>query len=136
MKATINKKGIFCAAHRLYNHQWSNDKNIEIFGKCAYLNYHGHNYEYIVSLTGEVDLITGFVFSLHELKNILFEEIENVLDHRNINIDIEYFSKKNPTVENIVIYIWNKIRKRISNKFSVKVTLYETKNNFVEYDGF
>ncbi|WP_185855921.1 6-pyruvoyl trahydropterin synthase family protein [Blattabacterium cuenoti] len=135
MKATISKKGHFSAAHRLYNPHWDYHKNIEVFGKCAYLNYHGHNYEYIVSLTGNVDLETGFVFSLQKLKNILREEIEYLFDHKNINLDIKEFSKKNPTSENISIFIWNQIRKKISSSLDLKIILYETVNNFVEYAG-
>ncbi|WP_185858392.1 6-pyruvoyl trahydropterin synthase family protein [Blattabacterium cuenoti] len=135
MKATINKKGHFSAAHRLYNNHWDYQKNIEIFGKCAYLNYHGHNYEYITSITGEIDIETGFVFSLQKLKNILHEEIEELFDHKNINLDIKEFYSINPTMENIVIFMWNKINQRISSYLDLKITLYETKNNFVEYDG-
>ncbi|WP_185862003.1 6-pyruvoyl trahydropterin synthase family protein [Blattabacterium cuenoti] len=135
MKATISRKGHFSAAHRLYNHHWDYKKNIEIFGKCAYLNYHGHNYEYIVSITGKIDPTTGFVLSLQKLKNILYDEIEELFDHKNINLDIKEFYSINPTAENIVIFIWNKINKRISSNLDLKITLYETVNNFVEYDG-
>ncbi|WP_185859161.1 6-pyruvoyl trahydropterin synthase family protein [Blattabacterium cuenoti] len=135
MKATISRKGYFSAAHRLYNRHWNYQKNIEIFGKCAYLNYHGHNYEYIASVTGEVDKETGFVLSLHKLRDLLREEIEKLFDHKNINLDLKEFSSVNPTAENIVIFMWNKINKRISSNFDLKITLYETGNNFVEYDG-
>ncbi|WP_185859753.1 6-pyruvoyl trahydropterin synthase family protein [Blattabacterium cuenoti] len=135
MEATISRKGYFSAAHRLYNPQWDYHKNIEIFGKCAYLNYHGHNYEYIVSLTGKINPETGFVFSLQKLKNILYEEIEELFDHKNINLDIKDFSTINPTAENIVIFLWNRIKMKISSNLHLKITLYETKKNFVEYDG-
>ncbi|WP_185865874.1 6-pyruvoyl trahydropterin synthase family protein [Blattabacterium cuenoti] len=135
MKATISRKGYFSAAHRLYNKHWDYQKNIEIFGKCAYLNYHGHNYEYIASVTGEVDIETGFVLNLHKLRDILRDEIEELFDHKNINLDLKEFSSVNPTAENIVIFMWNKINKRISSNFDLKITLYETENNFVEYDG-
>ncbi|WP_185853195.1 6-pyruvoyl trahydropterin synthase family protein [Blattabacterium cuenoti] len=135
MKATISRKGYFSAAHRLYNRHWDYQKNIEIFGKCAYLNYHGHNYEYIASVTGEVNIETGFVLSLQKLRDILREEIEELFDHKNINLDLKEFSSVNPTAENLVIFMWNKINKRISSNFDLKITLYETENNFVEYDG-
>ncbi|WP_185870371.1 6-pyruvoyl trahydropterin synthase family protein [Blattabacterium cuenoti] len=135
MIATISRKGYFSAAHRLYNPNWDYHKNIEKFGKCAYLNYHGHNYEYIVSLTGEVDPETGFVFSLQKLKNILREEIENLFDHKNINLDIKEFSYKNPTAENIAIFMWNRIHKKISSSLNLRIILYETENNFVKYEG-
>ncbi|WP_185873718.1 6-pyruvoyl trahydropterin synthase family protein [Blattabacterium cuenoti] len=135
MKATISRKGYFSAAHRLYNSNWNYKKNIETFGKCAFLNYHGHNYEYIVSLTGEINPETGFIFNLQKLKNILYEEIENIFDHKNINLDIKYFLNINPTIENIVIFIWDKIRKKISFNLKLEITLYETINNFVKYEG-
>ncbi|WP_341661353.1 6-carboxytetrahydropterin synthase [Blattabacterium cuenoti] len=135
MIATINRKGYFSAAHRLYNNHWDYKKNIEIFGKCAHLNYHGHNYKYIVSITGEIDPETGFVFNLQKLKCILSDEIEKLFDHKNINLDIIEFSSINPTIENIVIFMWNRINKKISPNFKLGITLYETENNFVEYDG-
>lgn len=135
MIATISRKGYFSAAHRLYNNHWDYHKNIEIFGKCAHLNYHGHNYEYIVSITGEINPETGFVFNLQKLKYILYDEIEKLFDHKNINLDIKEFSSINPTIENIVIFIWNQINKRIYSNLGLKITLYETENNFVEYDG-
>ncbi|WP_185864334.1 6-pyruvoyl trahydropterin synthase family protein [Blattabacterium cuenoti] len=133
--ATISKKGSFSAAHRLYNKQWNYDKNIEVFGKCAYLNYHGHNYEYVVSLTGEVDKKTGFVFNLNDLSKILHHLVINLFDHKNINIDIKEFNSINPTIENISIFIWNLIRNQIRLDIDIKITLYETQNNFVEYYG-
>ncbi|WP_185868893.1 6-pyruvoyl trahydropterin synthase family protein [Blattabacterium cuenoti] len=136
MKVTISRKGHFSAAHRLYNGHWNFQKNIEVFGKCAY--YHGHNYKYVVSITGEVDVKTGFVFNLQKLKDLLFEEIEEFFDHKNINLDLKEFTSINPTAENIVIFMWNKINKSISKITSyscLKIILYETENNFVEYDG-
>lgn len=135
MIATISKKGSFSAAHRLYNKKWNYEKNIEIFGKCAYLNYHGHNYEYIVSLTGEINNETGFVFSLNDLNKIIQNEIVDLFDHKNINLDINELSLINPTIENISIFMWNKIRNKIFLDLDLKITLYETKDNFVEYDG-
>ncbi|AER40724.1 MAG: 6-carboxytetrahydropterin synthase [Flavobacteriales bacterium] len=135
MKATISRKGYFSAAHKLYNNHWNRHKNIETFGKCAYLNYHGHNYEYIVSITGEVDPETGFVFSIQKLKNLLREEIEVIFDHKNINLDIKEFSVINPTTENIVIFIWNRINQKINPHLDLKITLYETTKNFAEYNG-
>ncbi|WP_185849086.1 6-pyruvoyl trahydropterin synthase family protein [Blattabacterium cuenoti] len=135
MIATISRKGYFSAAHRLYNNRWDYQKNVDTFGKCAYLNYHGHNYEYIVSITGEINTETGFVFNLQKLKHILSDEIEKFFDHKNINLDIKEFSSINPTIENVVIFMWNQINKRISSNLNLKITLYETKNNFVEYEG-
>lgn len=131
MNLTINRKGYFSSSHKLYNPNWNKEKNLKIFENCS--NLHGHNYMYIVSIKGKLDKKTGFVFNLKKLKYILKKEIEEKFDHKNIN-DIKDFSL-NPTMENISIFIWNKIKKKIPNNIYLKITLYETKNNFVEYDG-
>lgn len=135
MKVTINRRGHFNAAHKLYNNNWSIDKNYQIFGKCSNQNYHGHNYEFIVSVTGNINPITGFVISIDFLKKIIFTEIENKFDHKNFNLDIPEFKILNPTTENIAILIWNKINKKLPKYLSLKITLYETYNNFAEYTG-
>ena len=135
MKVTVNRKAHFNAAHRLFNQNWSDEKNFEVFGKCSYPHFHGHNYEIIVSVKGEVDPETGFVMNLDELRQIIEVEVEDYLDHKNLNIDIEEFKNTNPTAENIVILIWNKIRAKLASDLELKVTLYETPRNFVEYDG-
>ena len=135
MKVTVNRKAHFNAAHRLFNQNWSDEKNFEVFGKCSYPHFHGHNYEIIVSVKGEVDSETGFVMNLDELRQIIEVEVEDYLDHKNLNIDIEEFKNTNPTAENIVILIWNKIRAKLNADLELKVTLYETPRNFVEYDG-
>lgn len=135
MKVTVNRKAHFNAAHRLFNKDWSDEKNFEVFGKCSYPNYHGHNYEIIVAVKGEVDPETGFVMNLDLLRKIIEEDVEEYLDHKNLNIDIEEFQFINPSAENIVILIWNKIRAKLSKELELKVTLYETPRNFVEYAG-
>lgn len=135
MKVTVNRKAHFNAAHRLFNQNWSKEKNFEVFGKCSYPNYHGHNYELIVAVKGEVDPETGFVMNLDELRKIIEIEVEDYLDHKNLNIDIEEFKDTNPSAENIVILIWNRIRAKLSKELELKVTLYETPRNFVEYAG-
>ena len=135
MKVTVNRKAHFNAAHRLFNKNWSDEQNFEVFGKCSYPNYHGHNYEIIVAVKGEVDPETGFVMNLDELRKIIAVEVEDYLDHKNLNIDIEEFKNVNPTAENIVILIWNKIRAKLATDLELKVTLYETPRNFVEYAG-
>lgn len=135
MKVTVNRKAHFNAAHRLFNKNWSNEQNFEVFGKCSYPNYHGHNYEIIVAVKGEVDPETGFVMNLDELRKIIAVEVEDYLDHKNLNVDIEEFKTINPTAENIVILIWNKIRAKLATDLELKVTLYETPRNFVEYAG-
>ncbi|MGV0753754.1 6-pyruvoyl trahydropterin synthase family protein [Empedobacter brevis] len=135
MKVTVNRKAHFNAAHRLFNQTWSDEQNFKVFGKCSYPNYHGHNYEIIVSVKGEVDPETGFVMNLDELRKIIEVEVEDYLDHKNLNVDIEEFKTVNPTAENIVILIWNKIRAKLASDLELKVTLYETPRNFVEYTG-
>lgn len=132
---TVNRKAHFNAAHRLYNSEWSDARNITIFGKCANKNYHGHNYELIVSVTGEINLDTGFVMDMKILKDLIKSEIEDVFDHRNLNEEVEEFKTLNPTAENISVVIYNKLRNKIDNKLALKITLYETPRNFVTYKG-
>ncbi|WP_068597681.1 6-pyruvoyl tetrahydropterin synthase family protein [Vaginella massiliensis] len=135
MKVTVSRKAHFNAAHRLFNPKWSDEKNKTIFGKCSNLNYHGHNYELIVSVRGELDPETGFVMNLDDLRKIIEVEVEEYLDHKNLNLDVEEFKTLNPTAENIVIVIWKKIKAKLENHLDLKVTLYETPRNFVEFSG-
>jgi 6-pyruvoyltetrahydropterin/6-carboxytetrahydropterin synthase len=133
MKLKISRKEHFNAAHRLFNPTWSDEKNLEVFGKCSYPNYHGHNYEIIVTLTGEPDLNTGYVFDMKVLSDIIKEHVLNKFDHKNLNLDTDYFKNLNPTAENIVVVIWNILREKIDRSLDLKITLYETERNFVEY---
>ena len=135
MEITVSRKAHFNAAHRLHNKNWSNEKNQKVFGKCNYQNYHGHNYELIVSVTGKINPETGYVMDMGELKKIIKNEIEERLDHKNLNLDIPYFSKVIPSAENICIYIYDILRDNIDTKFKLSVRLYETPRNFVEYSG-
>ena len=135
MKVKVSRKAHFNAAHRLYRSDWSNEKNDTVFGKCNNPNYHGHNYELIVSVTGEVDKETGFVIDMKVLKNLIKNEIENYLDHKNLNIEVLEFIDLNPTAENISIVIWNKLRPHIGMSKELEVVLYETPRNFVTYSG-
>lgn len=135
MKVTVSRKAHFNAAHRLFNPKWSDEKNKTVFGKCSNLNYHGHNYELIVSVRGELDPETGFVMNLDDLRKIIEVEVEEYLDHKNLNLDVEEFKTLNPTAENIVIVIWKKIKAKLENHLDLKVTLYETPRNFVEFSG-
>ena len=135
MRVTVNRKAHFNAAHRLYRPQWSDEKNNEVFGKCNNPHFHGHNYDLIVSVTGEIDPITGFVMDMKELKDLIRVEIEDKFDHKNLNIEVEEFKDINPTSENIVVVIWNKLRTKIDSKNDLEVTLYETPRNFVSYSG-
>jgi len=133
MKLKISRKEHFNAAHRLFNPAWTDEKNLEVFGKCSYPNYHGHNYEIIVTLTGEPDLNTGYVFDMKVLSDIIKEHVLNKFDHKNLNLDTEYFKNLNPTAENIVVVIWKILREKIDRSLDLKITLYETERNFVEY---
>ncbi len=135
MKVTVSRKAHFNAAHRLFVENWSDEKNKILFGKCSNTNFHGHNYELIVDVRGEVDLVTGVVIDLKELKDIIKNEVEELLDHKNLNLDVPYFKKVIPTAENICIFIWNILRDKISNDNELSVTLYETPRNFVKYSG-
>ena len=132
---TISRKAHFNAAHKLYRPDWTDEKNKQIFGKCSNQNFHGHNYELIVSLTGQVDPDTGYVFDMGELKKIIKSEIEDYLDHKNLNLDIKEFLSINPSAENIAILIYNRLIKYFEKSYKLKITLYETPRNFVEYSG-
>ena len=135
MKVTVSRKAHFNAAHRLFVENWSDEKNKNLFGKCSNPNFHGHNYDLIVDVTGDVDQVTGVVIDLKELKDIIKNEVEEVLDHKNLNLDVLYFKKVIPTAENICIFIWNILRDKISKDNELSVTLYETPRNFVKYSG-
>ena len=135
MITTVCRREHFNAAHRVYNKKWSTEKNLEVFGKCAYENYHGHNYELIVKLTGEVNPETGYLIDLKDVSKIISEEVLEPFDHRNLNLDCPEFDDKVPSAENIAAVIWQKLRKRLDQKFEIKIELYETPRNWVEYDG-
>lgn len=134
-KVTVHRKAHFNAAHRLYRKDWSDEKNFNVFNKCSNPYYHGHNYELIVSVTGEIDQETGFVMDLAILRKLIKEEIEEVFDHKNLNIEVEEFKNLNPTAENISVVIYNKLRKKISEDLELSIKLYETPRNFVTYSG-
>lgn len=135
MTLTVSRKAHFNAAHKLFRPDWSDEKNNQVFGKCSNKNFHGHNYELIISLTGEVDPETGYVYDIGKLKAIIKSEIEDYLDHKNLNLDIKEFESVNPTAENIAILIYNRLIKFFDKSYSLKVTLFETPRNFVEYSG-
>ncbi|MFN7259166.1 MAG: 6-pyruvoyl trahydropterin synthase family protein [Cyclobacteriaceae bacterium] len=133
MKIAISRKEHFNAAHRLYNPDWSNEKNDRVFGKCNNANYHGHNYEIIVTLIGETDPETGYVFDMKLLSDLISENVLKHFDHKNLNLDTVYFKDLNPTAENIAVVIWKILRQKIDNRYELKIKLYETERNFVEY---
>ena len=135
MKVTVSRQAHFNAAHRLYRKDWSDEKNNAVFGKCSNPNYHGHNYELIVSVTGNVDPETGYVIDMKLLKEIITEEVEIPFDHKNLNIEVKEFENLNPTAENIAIIIYNKISKKLEPDLDLEITLYETPRNFVRYSG-
>ncbi|MCF6346866.1 MAG: 6-carboxytetrahydropterin synthase [Flavobacteriaceae bacterium] len=135
MRITVNRKAHFNAAHRLFRSDWSDEKNLAVFGKCSNPHYHGHNYELIVSVTGEIDPETGFVMDMKVLKGLIKTEIEDTFDHKNLNEEVLEFKKLNPTAENISVVIWNKLRSKINKTLDLSVTLYETPRNFVSYSG-
>ena len=135
MKVTISRKAHFNAAHRLYRKDWSDEKNNAVFGKCNNPNFHGHNYELIVSVTGEIDKETGYVVDVKVLSDLIKAEVEDKFDHKNLNLDVPDFLDLNPTAENIVVVIWNKLRKKINPEHDLEVVLYETPRNFVTYKG-
>ena len=135
MKVTVSRKAHFNAAHRLYRKDWSMEQNNAIFGKCNNPNYHGHNYELIVSVTGEIDQETGFVIDVKILSDLIKEHIENAFDHQILNLDVPDFENLNPTAENISVVIWKKLRTHINLNLDLEVVLYETPRNFVTYRG-
>ncbi|MCF6279833.1 MAG: 6-carboxytetrahydropterin synthase [Flavobacteriaceae bacterium] len=134
-KVTVHRKAHFNAAHRLYNNEWSDARNVTVFGKCANPHYHGHNYELIVAVKGEINKGTGFVMDMKILKDLIADEIEERFDHKNLNEELIEFKELNPTAENIVVVIWNILRTKIDTTLELTVTLYETPRNFVVYNG-
>jgi len=135
MKVSVFRKEHFNAAHRLHNPTWTDEKNHNIFGKCNNLNYHGHNYDLIVELAGEIDPDTGYVYDMKVLGDLIKENVLNKFDHKNLNLDTSEFKELNPSAENIAVVIWNILREKIDRKFELKIRLYETERNFVEYNG-
>ena len=135
MKVKVSRKAHFNAAHRLFRADWDDIKNNEVFGKCNNPNFHGHNYELIVSVTGEIDKETGFVMDMKILKDLIKEHVEESFDHKNLNIEVEAFKTLNPTAENIAVVIWNMLRTHITSDKELEVVLYETPRNFVTFSG-
>ena len=135
MRVTISRKAHFNAAHRLHNAHWTPEKNKAIFGKCNNPSFHGHNYELIVSVRGDIDPDTGYVMDAKILKDLIKEHIENAFDHKNLNIEVPAFKNLNPTAENISIVIWDLLKPHLEPGQDLEVVLYETPRNFVTYNG-
>jgi 6-pyruvoyltetrahydropterin/6-carboxytetrahydropterin synthase len=132
-KVAVYRKEHFNAAHRLFNPAWDDQKNFLVFGKCSNPNYHGHNYELEVKVTGEPDPQTGYVMDMKTLSSLIHDKVLEKFDHKNLNLDTGYFQKLNPTAENIAIVIYRILREEIDTKLDLQVRLYETDRNFVEY---
>jgi len=133
MRVAVYRKEHFNAAHRLFNASWTDEENDRVFGKCNNLNFHGHNYDLVVKLTGEPDQETGYVFDMKKLSGIIKDHVVKKFDHKNLNLDTEEFKSLNPTAENIAVVIYNLIRDKIDASLDLKIYLYETERNFVEY---
>lgn len=127
----VCRRETFNSAHRLFREDWSDEKNLEVFGKCSYPNYHGHNYTLEVWVEGKIDPATGFVIDLKELKQIIRKNINERFDHKNLNLDCPEFKGKIPTTENIALVIWKILRKELEERFSIEVHLSETEKNKV-----
>ena len=132
-RVAICRKEHFNAAHRLHNPLWSDEKNKEVFGLCNNKNYHGHNYELIVKVTGSIEPGSGFVIDIKTLSDLIKTAILDRFDHKNLNLDVTEFEHLNPTAENIAVVIYNLLRPALNSSLELKVTLYETERNFVEY---
>jgi len=132
-RVSVFRKENFNAAHRLHNPAWDEATNNNVFGKCNNPNYHGHNYDLFVQVIGEVDKETGYVMDTKKLSDLIKEKVTNKFDHKNLNEDCEEFKNLNPTAENIVIVTYNLLRPFIDDKLELKLRLYETERNFVEY---
>lgn len=132
-KVAVFRKEHFNAAHRLHNPAWSDEKNEEIFGKCNNPNFHGHNYELIIQVIGELNPETGYVVDMKELSALVKKHILDRFDHKNLNLDVQEFHHLNPSAENIAIVIHDILRPKIDAELALKIRLYETERNFVEY---
>ncbi|MGE0566317.1 MAG: 6-pyruvoyl tetrahydropterin synthase family protein [Bacteroidia bacterium] len=132
-RIAVYRKEHFNSAHRLHNTNLSEEENAMLFGKCNYPNYHGHNYEVIVKLVGEIDPKTGYVFDMKILSDLIQKHVVEKFDHKNLNLDVPEFKNTIPTAENIVKLIYNILREKIDKQYELRVTLYETERNYVKY---
>jgi 6-pyruvoyltetrahydropterin/6-carboxytetrahydropterin synthase len=135
MQVSVFRKAHFNSAHRLHNPALSDERNVELFGLCNNPSFHGHNYMLEVRVKGDVNPETGYVMDTKILKEVIKTEVQDKYDHRNLNLDTEDFRNLNPTAENIAIVIWHSLRRRIDQKLELSLRLYETENNYVEFDG-
>lgn len=132
----VTRRVHFCAAHRLFRPEWSDEQNADVFGACSNPHWHGHNYEMDVTVAGEVDPRTGFVMDLKKLKQRLEEVVIGDLDHRNLNLEVPWLAGVNPTTENLVVAIWDRLRGELPEGVRLmRIVLWETPRNYVEYEG-
>lgn len=133
----ITRRERFNAAHKLYREEWSDEQNREIFGKCSNPNWHGHNYELFVTIKGDINPETGFVIDLKELKRIITVYVTDVLDHKNINLDVNFMKGKMASTEVLAVAIFDVLEPHVKKEGAIlhSIKLYETENNFVEYFG-
>jgi len=132
-KIAVYRKEHFNAAHRLHNPDLSDAENAALFGKCNYINYHGHNYELIVKVIGEIDPVSGYVIDLKVLSDLIKNKVLERFDHKNLNLDTQEFKNLNPTAENIAVVIYDLLRSELDARYDLQIRLYETERNFVEY---
>ncbi len=132
-RLAVYRKEHFNAAHRLHNPDLSDAENAQLFGKCNYVNYHGHNYELIVKVTGEIDPRSGYVIDLKLLSDLIKNNVLEKFDHKNLNLDTLEFKNLNPTAENIAVVIYDLLRSDLDVRYDLQIRLYETERNFVEY---
>lgn len=136
LKTAIIRREHFNAAHRLHNKNWSDARNQEVFGKCNNPNYHGHNYDLEVKVIGDVDESTGYVMDTKLLKELIQVHVTDVYDHKNLNLDVPAFHDLNPTAENIARIIYETLRAQLTEDLQLKIVLYETARNSVEYPAY
>lgn len=135
MKVTVYRKAHFNAAHRLYRKDWTDTENESVFGKCANPHYHGHNYELIVHVKGSIDPQTGYVMDMKLLKDLIKVEVEDRMDHKNLNEEVHEFIDLIPTAENMAVVIYNLLKPHLNKEHELSVTLYETPRNYVTFQG-
>jgi 6-pyruvoyltetrahydropterin/6-carboxytetrahydropterin synthase len=135
-RVKVTRRVHFCAAHRLGRDDWSAEENARVFGSCANPNWHGHNYELDVTVEGEIDEATGFVYDLKELREVVEAQVVNDVDHRNLNLDVAWLEGVNPTTENLVVGVWRRLEGLLPERIRlVRLVLWETPRNYVEYTG-
>ena len=132
---TVTRRLRFNAAHRVHNPALSDAENVALFGKCNNPNWHGHNYLLEVSVTGPIDPTTGYVIDLAKLRDLVERDLVAHIDHKNLNLDVPFMSGTNPTTENLIVACWNVLESRVAPGKLTRLKLWETENNYVEYDG-